>query len=203
MDDNTKLAAELVAARARIAELEAMLAGGPARDAVSPQLITLRVFRAQLELDVQRAARYRRPLAAARLDIDSFRTFNLTYGYGAGDRVLSGLGAAIAAAIRTSDVACRIGGDEFAILFTETDAAGAEDAIRRILGSLENFEADGVPGQSVSVGIAMLESGQSPEALLAAAGSALETARAAGGNRTVTCSTGNGSMAEPEGPAAA
>jgi HD-GYP domain-containing protein (c-di-GMP phosphodiesterase class II) len=86
-------------------------------------------------------------------------------------------------ATRTNDLACRIGGDEFAILFPETEAAGVYDALGRILVALEGLEAGGVQGHSASAGIAMLEPAQAPEALLGAAGSALEAARAAGGGQ--------------------
>jgi diguanylate cyclase (GGDEF)-like protein len=181
--DNAKLGEDLAAARARIAQLEGDLARSSSRDPISTELLTLRGFRTQLELDVQRAERYARPLAVALLDIDGFRHFNLTHGYSAGDLVLRGVGAVIAMATRTNDLACRIGGDEFAILFPETEAAGVYDALGRILVALEGLEAGGVQGHSASAGIAMLEPAQAPEALLAAAGSALEAARAAGGGQ--------------------
>ena len=76
------------------------LARASSRDPISSQLLTLRTFRTQLELDVQRAERYGRPLAVAVLDIDRFRQFNLEHGYGAGDLVLARVGGAITAAIR-------------------------------------------------------------------------------------------------------
>ena len=131
--ENARLAGQLEAARVRIAELKSELARASSRDPISSQLLTLRTFRTQLELDVQRAERYGRPLAVAVLDIDRFRQFNLEHGYGAGDLVLARVGGAITAAIRTNDLACRVGGDEFAIMFPETDAAGAHEAVGRIL----------------------------------------------------------------------
>ena len=172
--DNGKLGAELASARARISELEAELSRTSSHDAISHDLLTLRGFRTQLELDVRRAERYGRPLAVALIDIDRFREFNLKQGYGAGDLVLAGVGSAIAQVTRTNDLACRIGGDEFAVLFPETDHTGAEDAVGRILVSLEDLDAGGVRGHSASAGIAMLEPTQTPEALLAAAGKALQ-----------------------------
>ncbi len=180
---------ELEAARARIAVLESELARTESRDLISDTLLTLRSFRTQLELDVQRAERYGRPLAVAVIDIDGFRQFNLERGYGAGDLVLVGVGEAIAGRTRTNDLACRIGGDEFAVMFPETDDAGALDAVGRILVSLENLDAGGVRGHSASAGIAMLEPGQSHEALLAAAASAMGTARAAGGGQAAVSAT--------------
>jgi diguanylate cyclase (GGDEF)-like protein len=178
-----KLTSDLTAARRRIAELEAELSRLSSRDPISGDLLTPRAFRAQLELDVQRAQRYGRPLTVALIDIDRFRYINLRHGYGAGDLVLGGVAATIGRCARSHDVACRMGGDEFAILFGETEAEGALDAVCRILGSLEDLDAGGVRGHTASAGVAALEPNQTPEALLAAAGSALERARAFGGGR--------------------
>ena len=190
--ENARLAGQLEAARVRIAELKSELARASSRDPISSQLLTLRTFRTQLELDVQRAERYGRPLAVAVLDIDRFRQFNLEHGYGAGDLVLARVGGAITAAIRTNDLACRVGGDEFAIMFPETDAAGAHEAVGRILRLLESVEAGGVRGHAASAGVAALEPGQTPESLLAAAAAALETARAGGGGHAAVFATADG-----------
>jgi diguanylate cyclase (GGDEF)-like protein len=178
-------AADLAAARARIGELEAELARVSSRDPISAELLSLHAFRAQFELDVQRAHRYGRPLTVALIDIDRFRSLNVEHGYGAGDLVLGGVGAAIASCARSHDIACRIGGDEFAVLFPETEAVGALDAVQRILASLEELDAGGVRGQSASAGVAALAPGHTPEALLASAASALEQARAAGGGQAI------------------
>ena len=72
--------AQLAAARARIAELETEIARLSARDPLVPTLLTLPAFRAQVELDVQRAQRYSRPLSLAVLDIDDFRRLNMARG---------------------------------------------------------------------------------------------------------------------------
>ena len=82
------LESQLVEARKRIAELEGELSRPRRRDQLTESLLTLRAFRAQLELDVQRAHRYRRPLSVAMIDVDGFRAINLNHGYGAGDSVL-------------------------------------------------------------------------------------------------------------------
>lgn len=181
--DRDRLAAELVAARERIAELEGSLTKLSSRDPVTGSLLSLRAFRAQLELDVQRAHRYARPLSVAVLDVDRFRYINLKHGYGAGDLVLGAVASAIAEGTRSHDLACRVAGDEFAILFPETGGSEALAAMDRILVALEDVDAGGVRGHSASVGVAELGTGQSTEALLAAAGSALEQARAGGGGQ--------------------
>jgi diguanylate cyclase (GGDEF)-like protein len=183
--DRNSLAEQLAAARQRIAELEAMLARLEHRDPLTADLLSLRSFRAQLELDTARADRYGRPLSVALLDVDRFRRLNLEHGYAAGDAVLAGLGHLISQRTRMNDLACRTGGDEFAILFGETTADDALDAIQRILVELEDLEVGPLRGIPVSAGVAGLGPGQGPEALLAAAASALEEARAAGGSQAV------------------
>jgi diguanylate cyclase (GGDEF)-like protein len=184
-----KLAAQLEAAQARVVELESELDRVVSRDPICEQLLTLRSFRFQLGLEVRRAERYGRPLAVARIDIDGFREFNLRHGYGTGDLLLGAVGAAIADGTRATDLACRIGADEFAVLLPESEHTGASEALARILITLEDLEAGGVRGHAASAGIAMHEPGQTPEALLAAAGNALEAARAAGGGQTVVFAT--------------
>jgi diguanylate cyclase (GGDEF)-like protein len=182
--------ADLSAARQRIHELEAEIARAESRDPLVPALLTLRAFRAQFELDAQRAHRYERPLAVAVLDIDNFRAFNVAHGYQAGDTVLAAVGQAIADGTRAHDLACRTGGDEFAMFLPETDAAAAVLALERLMRVFEELAAGEVTGVSVSIGVAALERGQTPEALLAAARGALERAREAGGGQVVAHESG-------------
>jgi diguanylate cyclase (GGDEF)-like protein len=177
---------QLCDARERIAELEAELAQASTRDQLTTRLLTLRAFRAQLELDVQRAHRYRRPLSLAVLDLDGFRAVNAKHGYGAGDRVLLAVAELIAERTRVHDLVCRMGGDEFAILLPETDAAAAVGTAERMLVEMEALDAGALVGVPASIGIAALGPGQTPERLLANARAALEEARSAGGGRAST-----------------
>jgi diguanylate cyclase (GGDEF)-like protein len=183
--DRNSLAEQLAAARQRIAELEGRLSQLEHRDPLTGSLLSLRSFRTQLELDVARAERYGRPLSVALLDVDRFRNLNLEHGYATGDAVLASLGHLIAEQTRMNDLACRMGSDEFAILFGETEAADALEAVQRILVELEDIEVGAIRGIAVSVGVAGLQPGQRPEVLLAAAAAALEQARVAGGSQAV------------------
>ncbi len=196
--DRDKLVADFATAQTRIAELEAELARQASRDPISGGLLTLRAFRAQFELELQRAKRYGRTLTVALIDVDRFRYLNLKHGYGVGDLVLGAVGAEIARRTRSHDLSCRIGGDEFAILFPETDAAGALDAVERILVALEDLDAGGVRGHSASAGVAAVDPTDTPEALLATAGSALEQARAAGGGQAIVYAAGANGEANDE-----
>jgi diguanylate cyclase (GGDEF)-like protein len=173
----------LAEARERIAELESKLADLESRDPLTQSLLTLRAFRAQLELDVRRAQRYHRPLSVALLDIDGFRAINLKHGYTTGDVVLAKVGDTLAEMTRVHDLACRMGGDEYALLLPETASVSAVQTMERLLLSLEAAEAGPVSGISVSIGVASLEAKQTPERLLATAGEALQQARARGGGQ--------------------
>jgi diguanylate cyclase (GGDEF)-like protein len=176
------LSDELGAARDRIAELEGRLNRLSQRDPLIPSLLSLGVFRTQLELDVARAHRNQRPLTVALLDIDRFRHLNLEHGYAAGDAVLVAVAGLIAEQTGVHNLACRIGGDEFAFVLPETGGA-AQEAIERLLVELEDLEAGGIRGISASVGIAALAIGDKPESVLAAARAALEQARVRGGRQ--------------------
>jgi diguanylate cyclase (GGDEF)-like protein len=177
------LSDQLAGARERVGELEVELSRLAQRDPLVQSVLSLGAFRSQLELDVARAHRYGRPLTVALLDIDGFRDLNLDHGYGAGDAVLVAVGDLISGATRVHDLACRMGGDEFGLLLPETAVPAALQTVERILLELEALEAAGIRGVSASVGIASLEAGQRPEALLAATRSAVEQARAGGGRQ--------------------
>jgi diguanylate cyclase (GGDEF)-like protein len=196
--ERDRLAAELVAARARIAELETELTRLASHDPISGGLLTPRAFRAQLELDISRAQRYGRPLAVGVIDVDRFRYLNLKHGYGAGDLFLGAVAAAIAASTRTQDLACRMGGDEFTVLFPETGGPGAFEAVERILAEIARIEAGGARDHSASAGVALLEPEQGPAAVLAAAASALERARAGGGGHAVLHAPASGAALEAD-----
>ena len=81
--------------------------------------------------ELQRAARYDRPIAFALLDVDRFKSVNDQYGHAVGDRVLRIVSEELSK-LRTSDLAVRLGGDEFGLLMPETDSAGAEQLVSRL-----------------------------------------------------------------------
>jgi diguanylate cyclase (GGDEF)-like protein len=187
---------QLVEARRRVAELEAELASSATRDPLT-SLLTLRAFGAQLDLDVQRAHRYRRPLSVAAIDVDGFKAINLNHGYATGDTVLSAVADAIGATTRVNDLACRLGGDEFAILLPETGSEAAKQACERILLGLEDVKVGPLHGLSVSVGIVALRPKQNPELLLSCAHTALQQAKGSGGGRVCVYSSADERVGEP------
>lgn len=103
-------------------------------------LLNRRAFEEAMEAAVQRAAHNsRHPLAVAFLDLDDFKAVNDQRGHAAGDEVLVSVAAALRASVRGGDVAARVGGDEFAIVFEqtgETSAAGMHDRLAAVCAAV-------------------------------------------------------------------
>lgn len=78
-----------------------------------------------LDRELHRALRKRRPVAVMMLDLDHFKRYNDTHGHAAGDRALAAVGETLLRSMRAEDVACRYGGEEFAIILSECTLAQA------------------------------------------------------------------------------
>src|SRR5207248_3321077 len=111
------------------------------RDEAATDPLTALPNRRQLEARLaQEAARSRRrgvPFAVLMLDVDRFKHFNDTHGHQGGDEALRAVARALAAAIRAGDFAGRYGGEEFAAVLPDTDAAGAEAVAERVRERVE------------------------------------------------------------------
>ena len=191
--ENARLAGQLEAARVRIAELKSELARASSRDPISSQLLTLRTPSAPSSSSTSSepsatGARSRSPCSTSTASASSTSSTATGPATWCSPRV----GGAITAAIRTNDLACRVGGDEFAIMFPETDAAGAHEAVERILGRSRDVEAGGVRGHSASAGVAALEPGQTPEACSPPRPRRSRPARAGGGGHAAVFATADG-----------
>lgn len=94
--------------------------------------------------EISRGNRYNRPTTLAYLDLDNFKAINDTCGHKAGDRLLTVVAETIESSIRVSDIAARVGGDEFTVLFPETGAVASkivmERVQRNILESMEKYK---------------------------------------------------------------
>jgi diguanylate cyclase (GGDEF)-like protein len=92
-------------------------------------LLNHQAFLGELELEVERARRYGHGVALVFVDLDNFKAVNDTLGHPAGDRALQGFAAALRGSLRVSDLAGRMGGDEFAAYLVEID----EETVPRLL----------------------------------------------------------------------
>ena len=106
-----------------------------------------------LRRELSRAQRSGKPLSLLLLDLDGLKAINDTLGHAAGDRALRAVARCARRAVRRCDLVARIGGDEFAVLLTETDAAGAHAIGQRIRVKLAATSADGLPLR-LSLGVA-------------------------------------------------
>jgi diguanylate cyclase (GGDEF)-like protein len=105
------------------------------RNAVTDPLTGLynrRLFDETFDKELNRARRYAHPLSLVTLDLHRFKEVNDKHGHPRGDKVLHAAAATLRKALRTSDSAFRIGGDEFALLLPQTDSAQAAALSRRI-----------------------------------------------------------------------
>jgi diguanylate cyclase (GGDEF)-like protein len=94
-------------------------------------LLNHQAFSDVLEVELERAARYDHGLTLVFFDLDRFKQINDTYGHVEGDRVLHRIGVLAASMLRGSDVAGRMGGDEFAVLLLEADHRAGDRFVRR------------------------------------------------------------------------
>jgi diguanylate cyclase (GGDEF)-like protein len=160
------------------------------RDATTG-LLNRRFFDEQLTKDVAHALRHQAALSVLVFDLDFFKKVNDTYGHPAGDKVLTQLGAVVLTSVRTEDVACRLGGEEFAIVMRDTRWQGARDMAERLRAAVADhqFDVDGTNLKvTVSVGTATLDPSRhtSPAALLEEADQAMYRAKREGRNRVET-----------------
>jgi len=150
-------------------------------------LLNRRAFETEFERELVRAARYGRPLTLAVFDLDHFKLVNDHFGHDVGDTALCATAATLARARRDSDVVARVGGEEFAVLFVDTDEAEGHLAAVRIAEDLARDRDDDIVELSISAGLVQMGGGLTDRiALMRAADAALYTAKAAGRHRIVS-----------------
>jgi diguanylate cyclase (GGDEF)-like protein len=138
---------------------------------------------------LDQARRYQRPLSLLMLDIDHFKKINDTYGHAAGDAALRAMASTLRKAARASDTPGRLGGEEFAVLLPETNAAEALVLAERIRHDVKALEVthDGTTIRfTASIGIAeQTAKTEDIDALLHEADEALYEAKEGGRDRVV------------------
>jgi diguanylate cyclase (GGDEF)-like protein len=169
-------------AAGRIAELEREL--HRARELADLDSLTAlhnrRFFHDALAREVARAHRYERALALIVLDLDDFKAINDRVGHLGGDAVLADTAACIREVVRATDIACRVGGDELAIILPESTAADAERLYHRLREGLASRAVGGVGPVSVSAGVAEVLPKDDSLVFFARADDALYRAKAGG-----------------------
>ena len=147
-----------------------------------------RYFMDRLQAEVARQGRTAQPLSLMLIDADHFKRVNDTHGHAVGDEVLTVLARLLGESVRTpTDLAARLGGEEFAVLLPDTTVDEAESVCWRIHNRLaaHAFEASGQTFHlTVSIGVAQCH-GQSAEVVLKQADRNLYRAKQEGRNRSV------------------
>ncbi|GIW78615.1 MAG: hypothetical protein KatS3mg105_0422 [Gemmatales bacterium] len=150
-----------------------------------------RFFQVRLREEFHRATRSKRPLALILIDVDNFKEVNDQLGHAVGDRFLRQFGEAISQQVRKSDVVCRYGGDEIAIILPETTVEEAMHIAERCRAGLAASRALNIPVTvAFSAGVAVFPThAETVQQLIDAADRALYSAKDAGKNR-VAVATG-------------
>jgi diguanylate cyclase (GGDEF)-like protein len=139
-------------------------------------LCNRRYFHLKLDKEEARAIRKKNSSCIAMIDVDDFKTVNDTYGHTIGDTIISDLAAVLKKNTRSTDIVARWGGDEFAIIFSETSLTDAREVMERIRRKIEaRFRSS--YGLTISAGIIPLESDQDLKDLLTKADQALYKAK--------------------------
>ena len=150
-------------------------------------LLNRRGFDERLRRLLQRDAAH--PPVLALLDVDHFKRINDTHGHAVGDAVLSGIGERLRDALRPLDLAVRLGGEEFAVIWARPEAGGEArlgERLREAVGSQPFATAAGPLAVTISVGVARAQGAEeAPEALFSRADAALYAAKGAGRDRVV------------------
>ena len=155
------------------------------------KLYNSRYFYNQLKAEIDRTARYQRPLSLLLLDIDRFKEYNDNYGHLEGDKILVRLGEVIKSCLRKMDSAYRYGGEEFTVILPETEgdeAATVAERIRSAVESDRNFpQKEKIIGPiTISVGVTEYHPGEDVAVLVQRADKAMYLSKQAGRNR-VSC----------------
>ena len=113
-----------------------------------------------LQGELRRARRSGRPISILMIDIDQFKMINDSRGHLAGDVVLEKMGMLIGNVLRTTDIRCRFGGDEFLVILPETALEGAEQAAIKLRAAMRNLDLGFESRVTLSIGVAQAERGE-------------------------------------------
>jgi diguanylate cyclase (GGDEF)-like protein len=145
-----------------------------------------RFFHDRIRAELTRAGRAHDTVSVLMLDIDDFKKVNDVQGHGTGDQVLVALADILQACVRASDVVCRIGGEEFAVVMPSSDSSAGLRLARRVADRLARTDLETAGRITVSAGIAEGPGdANNPRELVAYAETAMMTAKAQGKNQAI------------------
>lgn len=180
LDLNSDLPGEVAHLREELSRLESLALTDPLTG-----LYNYRFFERQLTVEMRRTRRTGMPLALMMLDLDNFKHLNDTLGHQEGNRLLVAVAEMFADSLRPTDVACRFGGDEFAVIMPATKPLDARFVAGRIRTAMADMTGRYENGPTFSIGIATFAdySDANPAGLIAAADRSLYQAKQDGKNR--------------------
>jgi len=149
-----------------------------------------RYFHDTLVREVARAHRYDRKLALVIFDIDDFKAINERVGHLSGDSVLAQLSERVRSVVRSADIACRVGGDEFAVILPESALADAEQLYRRLQFAVTTKATGPAERLHLSAGIAELTLEDDAVTFFERADEALFRAKQTGKSQAVAARSG-------------
>ena len=143
-------------------------------------------FNEVMAREFARAMRFRQPLAIVILDLDNFKRVNDWYGHLVGDQVLAGTARMLSTRVRESDFVARWGGEEFAVIASMTDAAGAARLAEKLRALMEVSNLGPAGALTASFGVAEMRPDDTVESLVQRADASLYQAKS-GGRNQVRC----------------
>ncbi|MBA2740574.1 MAG: diguanylate cyclase [Actinobacteria bacterium] len=162
------------------AQIRATLEHQASTDALTG-LYNHRTFHDRVRQELMRASAEHDTVALVMLDLDDFKKVNDVYGHGVGDQLLLQVAGMLRACVRPTDVVCRIGGEEFAIILPSGDLRSALTLAERLGVHFPELEAEAVGGVTASTGVAVgPEHAANPRELIACAEAAMMTAKTRG-----------------------
>jgi diguanylate cyclase (GGDEF)-like protein len=139
-----------------------------------------RYFYETLGREVDRAQRYQRQLSLVIVDVDGFKEINDRIGHLAGDAVLAEIADRIREVVRSADIPCRVGGDEFAVIVPEAEMGQARQLVGRIQRAVSAQPIARAGRVRVSAGVADIQPNDSPTTLFERGDESLYSAKHAG-----------------------
>ncbi len=173
-----ELASIAVANAETRAELDHLAATDPLTGLANRRALT-----ARLAGEVERARRHGHKLSLAILDLDDFKSINDTLGHQTGDAVLAEVGRRLTATCRAGELVARVGGEEFAWILPQVDAAGSIVAVERARAAIAEIDVEGGRGITCSAGICDSTMAHGMDELLRLADRALYAAKEGGRDR--------------------